>query len=154
MMVWVFIMSFCIAFVRFIYSLNRGGYLLPCTPPCLVAAVPVTYMYNVLLHSIETSCMGVCVMFVWMVLLIKKAALFIFHLFMFSQYLFHLCLSLPLSSYLGIYSCPCYYYPNRAGSSGRPSFTVACDFRTGSVPSDHWIKRGTALLMSLDNWCS
>lgn len=53
--------------------------------------------------------------------------------------------------FLGIYTCPCYYYPNRAGGSGRPSFVVACDLRSGHVPADHFIKRGTALLMSLDN---
>ncbi|KAK9398328.1 dynein heavy chain 2 axonemal [Crotalus adamanteus] len=50
----------------------------------------------------------------------------------------------------GIYSCPCYYYPNRAGSSGRPSFVIGVDLRSGAMPPDHWIKRGTALLMSLD----
>ncbi|XP_039193883.1 dynein heavy chain 2, axonemal isoform X2 [Crotalus tigris] len=50
----------------------------------------------------------------------------------------------------GIYSCPCYYYPNRAGSSGRPSFVIGVDLRSGAMPPDHWITRGTALLMSLD----
>ncbi|XP_032092528.1 dynein heavy chain 2, axonemal [Thamnophis elegans] len=50
----------------------------------------------------------------------------------------------------GIYSCPCYYYPNRAGTSGRPSFVIGVDLRSGAMPPDHWIKRGTALLMSLD----
>ncbi|XP_073903039.1 dynein axonemal heavy chain 2 isoform X4 [Castor canadensis] len=51
----------------------------------------------------------------------------------------------------GMYSCPCYYYPNRAGSSDRASFVIGIDLRSGAVTSDHWIKRGTALLMSLDN---
>ncbi|XP_053425882.1 dynein axonemal heavy chain 2 isoform X8 [Nycticebus coucang] len=51
----------------------------------------------------------------------------------------------------GMYSCPCYYYPNRAGSSDRASFVIGIDLRTGAMTSDHWIKRGTALLMSLDN---
>ncbi|XP_026582180.1 dynein heavy chain 2, axonemal-like, partial [Pseudonaja textilis] len=50
----------------------------------------------------------------------------------------------------GIYSCPCYYYPNRAGTSGRPSFVIGVDLRSGAMTPDHWIKRGTALLMSLD----
>ncbi|KAK2860339.1 hypothetical protein Q7C36_004505 [Tachysurus vachellii] len=50
----------------------------------------------------------------------------------------------------GMYSCPCYYYPLRSGA-GRPSFVVAIDLKSGAVPSDHWVKRGTALLMSLDN---
>uniref|UniRef100_A0A8C6DTU3 Dynein axonemal heavy chain 2 n=1 Tax=Moschus moschiferus TaxID=68415 RepID=A0A8C6DTU3_MOSMO len=51
----------------------------------------------------------------------------------------------------GMYSCPCYYYPNRAGSSDRASFVIGIDLRSGTMTSDHWIKRGTALLMSLDN---
>ncbi|NIG58441.1 dynein heavy chain 2, axonemal [Pontoporia blainvillei] len=48
----------------------------------------------------------------------------------------------------GVYSCPCYYYPNRAGSSDRASFVIGIDLRSGTMTSDHWIKRGTALLMS------
>ena len=52
--------------------------------------------------------------------------------------------------FTGIYSCPCYYYPNRAGGSGRASFIVAVDLKAGDMSSDHWTKRGTALLMSLD----
>ncbi|XP_075848159.1 dynein axonemal heavy chain 2 [Microtus pennsylvanicus] len=51
----------------------------------------------------------------------------------------------------GMYSCPCYYYPNRAGSSDRASFVIGIDLRSGAMTADHWIKRGTALLMSLDN---
>ncbi|XP_074081622.1 dynein axonemal heavy chain 2 isoform X3 [Macrotis lagotis] len=51
----------------------------------------------------------------------------------------------------GMYSCPCYYYPNRAGCADRASFVIGIDLRAGSMPPDHWIKRGTALLMSLDN---
>ncbi|XP_030635110.1 dynein heavy chain 2, axonemal [Chanos chanos] len=51
----------------------------------------------------------------------------------------------------GMYSCPCYYFPVRSGGAGRPSFVVAVDLKSGAVLSDHWIKRGTALLMSLDN---
>ncbi|KAL3846382.1 hypothetical protein ACJMK2_017380 [Sinanodonta woodiana] len=51
----------------------------------------------------------------------------------------------------GIYTCPCYYFPNRTGSMGRPSFVVAVELKTGGDKGpDHWIKRGTALLMSLD----
>ncbi|KAL8578353.1 Dynein heavy chain 2, axonemal [Nucella lapillus] len=50
----------------------------------------------------------------------------------------------------GIYTAPCYYYPNRAGSAGRPSFVVAVDLKAGEKPADHWVKRGTAILMSLD----
>ncbi|XP_039087571.1 dynein heavy chain 2, axonemal [Hyaena hyaena] len=51
----------------------------------------------------------------------------------------------------GTYSCPCYYYPIRAGSSDRASFIIGIDLRSGTMTSDHWIKRGTALLMSLDS---
>ncbi|XP_066267393.1 dynein axonemal heavy chain 2-like isoform X1 [Branchiostoma lanceolatum] len=51
----------------------------------------------------------------------------------------------------GIYACPCYYFPNRAGAAGRASFVVAVDLKTGAMPPDHWTKRGSALLMSLDH---
>nr|XP_021503796.1 dynein heavy chain 2, axonemal [Meriones unguiculatus] len=51
----------------------------------------------------------------------------------------------------GMYSCPCYYYPNRAGSTDRASFVIGIDLRSGAMTPDHWIKRGTALLMSLDS---
>ncbi|XP_067880132.1 dynein axonemal heavy chain 2-like [Heterodontus francisci] len=50
----------------------------------------------------------------------------------------------------GNYSCPCYYYSQRAGNSRHMSFVVGIDLRTGDKPPDHWIKRGTALLLSLD----
>jgi dynein heavy chain len=51
---------------------------------------------------------------------------------------------------INTYSCPCYYYPIRKGVVGRDSFMMNIDLRlepNGSA--DHWIKRGTALLMSL-----
>ncbi|MGH0188508.1 UNVERIFIED_CONTAM: hypothetical protein FKN15_030141 [Acipenser sinensis] len=51
----------------------------------------------------------------------------------------------------GTYACPCYYFPNRAGLSGRASFVVGVDLKSGAMQPDHWIKRGTALLMSLDS---
>ncbi|XP_069502374.1 dynein axonemal heavy chain 2 [Ambystoma mexicanum] len=51
----------------------------------------------------------------------------------------------------GMYACPCYYYPNRTGTAGRCSFVIGVDLKSGAMPADHWIKRGTALLMSLDN---
>ncbi|KAG5853299.1 hypothetical protein ANANG_G00071680 [Anguilla anguilla] len=50
-----------------------------------------------------------------------------------------------------MYSCPCYYFPVRSGGAGRPSFVVGVDLKSGAVSPDHWIKRGTALLMSLDH---
>ncbi|XP_031370853.1 dynein heavy chain 2, axonemal [Apis dorsata] len=49
----------------------------------------------------------------------------------------------------GLYSCPCYYYPQRCGDQGRPAFVVAVDLNSGPEGSDFWIKRGTALLLSL-----
>jgi dynein heavy chain len=64
----------------------------------------------------------------------------------------------------GIYNCPVYYYPVRAGTryvflygriviflthaivcSEKPSFIIAIDLKSGSQDSDYWIKRGTAL---------
>lgn len=50
-----------------------------------------------------------------------------------------------------LYVCPCYYYPNRNSGAGRPSFVVSVDLKTGEKQPDHWVKRGTALLMSLDS---
>ncbi|KAG8236115.1 hypothetical protein J437_LFUL000478 [Ladona fulva] len=49
----------------------------------------------------------------------------------------------------GIYICPTYYYPNRSGEGTRPSFVIAVELKSGSKPSDYWIKHGTALLLSL-----
>ena len=51
----------------------------------------------------------------------------------------------------GNYVCPCYYFPNRAGGGGRASFVVSVDLKVGEKSADHWCKRGTALLMSLDS---
>uniref|UniRef100_A0A1I8HFN9 AAA domain-containing protein n=1 Tax=Macrostomum lignano TaxID=282301 RepID=A0A1I8HFN9_9PLAT len=48
-----------------------------------------------------------------------------------------------------VYIAPCYYFPNRAGVSGRASYVVAVDLKSGEKQPDHWVKRGTALLMSL-----
>lgn len=52
---------------------------------------------------------------------------------------------------VGIYSCPCYYFPIRAGAPGRAAFVIAVDLKSGNESSDFWIKRGTALLLSLGN---
>ncbi len=49
-----------------------------------------------------------------------------------------------------MYVCPTYYYPNRAVGSGRASYVVSVDLKTGAATPDHYVKRGTALLMSLD----
>lgn len=53
--------------------------------------------------------------------------------------------------FIGLYSCPTYYFPIRAGAPGMPSFVVAVDLKSGTETSDYWIKRGTALLLSLAN---
>ncbi|XP_041842513.1 dynein heavy chain 2, axonemal [Melanotaenia boesemani] len=50
-----------------------------------------------------------------------------------------------------MYLCPCYYFPVRAGRAGQASFVVGVELKSGAVTPDHWIKRGTALLMSLDS---
>jgi dynein heavy chain len=52
----------------------------------------------------------------------------------------------------GVYPCPAYYYPNRAGEGGATawSYVITVDLKSGDHPTDHWIKRGTALLMSLE----
>lgn len=49
----------------------------------------------------------------------------------------------------GLYSCPCYYYSIRCGTGSRPSFVVAVDLKSGEEVSDFWVKRGTALILSL-----
>ncbi|XP_023311334.1 dynein heavy chain 2, axonemal [Anoplophora glabripennis] len=51
----------------------------------------------------------------------------------------------------GLYSCPCYYYPVRTGAAFRPAYVVAVDLKSGMETADFWIKRGTALLLSLAN---
>ena len=52
----------------------------------------------------------------------------------------------------GSYAAPCYYYPNRAGEGGAVawSYVIAVDLKAGEFHSDHWVKRGVALLMALD----
>ena len=49
----------------------------------------------------------------------------------------------------GSYQCPLYMYPVRTGSRERPSFMIMVDLKSGAGDSDFWIKRGTALLLSL-----
>lgn len=53
--------------------------------------------------------------------------------------------------FLGLYLCPVYYFPIRAGAANRPAYVVAVDLKCGQEGSDYWIKRGTALLLSLAN---
>jgi len=49
----------------------------------------------------------------------------------------------------GSYSCPLYMYPLRTGSRERPSFMLSIELKSGAAESDSWVKRGTALLLSL-----
>mmetsp|Transcript_6338 Transcript_6338/g.7546 ORF Transcript_6338/g.7546 Transcript_6338/m.7546 type:complete len:83 (+) Transcript_6338:4192-4440(+) len=48
-----------------------------------------------------------------------------------------------------VYECPTYYYPIRKGTVERDSYMMRIDLKLGESPSEHWIKRGTALLMSI-----
>jgi len=49
----------------------------------------------------------------------------------------------------GIYACPLYLYPVRTGSRERPSFMIWLELKAGQFTSDQWVKRGTALLLSM-----
>ena len=50
-----------------------------------------------------------------------------------------------------VYSSPCYYYPIREGNRERPSFMFYVDLKSGEFGPEFWIKRGTALLLSIDS---
>merc|ERR1712060_355639 len=49
----------------------------------------------------------------------------------------------------GSYSCPLYMYPLRTGSRERPSFMLNVEIKSGAQEPEAWVKRGTALLLSL-----
>jgi dynein heavy chain len=49
----------------------------------------------------------------------------------------------------GLYSCPLYMYPVRTGARERPSFMINVELRSGQAEPEHWVMRGTALLLSL-----
>lgn len=49
----------------------------------------------------------------------------------------------------GVYSCPLYMYPVRTGTRERPSFMINTELKCGTSEPDHWVMRGTALLLSL-----
>jgi dynein heavy chain len=49
----------------------------------------------------------------------------------------------------GLYSCPLYFYPVRTGTRERPSYMISLDLKSGAAEPDHWVMRGTALLLSL-----
>ena len=49
----------------------------------------------------------------------------------------------------GTYACPLYLYPVRTGTRERPSLVASVDLWHGAAEPDHWVMRGTALLLSL-----
>ena len=49
------------------------------------------------------------------------------------------------------YQCPLYVYGKRTGTRERPSFVCYVELHAGAAAPEHWIKRGTALLLSLAN---
>jgi len=49
----------------------------------------------------------------------------------------------------GMYQCPLYVYPIRTGTREVPSFMIEVDLKTGAQDPNFWVKRGTALLLSL-----
>ena len=61
---------------------------------------------------------------------------------------------LKLKSKKGVptYVCPCYMYPLRTGVRERPSYMFSITLNSGAHDSNFWVKRGTALLMSLADW--
>ena len=50
--------------------------------------------------------------------------------------------------HMDAYHCPLYLSPVRSGTPQRPSFVIAVDLDGGDKESDHWTKRGVALLLS------
>lgn len=50
-----------------------------------------------------------------------------------------------------IYQTPLFMYPIRTGSRERPSYMISVELKSGERDPDWWIKRGTALLLSLAN---
>jgi dynein heavy chain len=51
----------------------------------------------------------------------------------------------------GVYVCPLYMYPVRTGTRERPSFMIPVELKSGSMEPEFWVKRGTALLLSLSS---
>lgn len=51
---------------------------------------------------------------------------------------------------VNMYQCPAYYYPTRTGTVYKDSFQMWIDLKAGERSTDFWVKRGTAILMSLD----
>lgn len=78
-----------------------------------------------------------------------SSCLFLFVCHLWSRTLWFCCLN-SVSLSVGMYLCPCYLYPVRSGGAGQASFVVCVELKSGAVTPDHWVKRGTALVMSLN----
>ncbi|KAM8871594.1 dynein axonemal heavy chain 2 isoform 7-T7 [Synchiropus picturatus] len=50
-----------------------------------------------------------------------------------------------------VYVCPCFSSPQRSGSAAADLFVAAVYLKSGALTPDHWVKRGTALVLSLDH---
>jgi dynein heavy chain, axonemal len=49
----------------------------------------------------------------------------------------------------GIFECPLYMTQQRASIKGGSQLVLNVDLKTGSFEPEHWVLRGTALLLSL-----
>jgi dynein heavy chain len=49
----------------------------------------------------------------------------------------------------GIYQCPLYVWPVRGGTMSFVSFLMYVEVKSGAKDAEHWIKRGTAMLLAL-----
>ena len=47
------------------------------------------------------------------------------------------------------YTCPMYICPDRAGPSQSPSYFFSLNLNSGEKSSDHWVKRGVAILLTI-----
>lgn len=50
-----------------------------------------------------------------------------------------------------MYACPAYYYPQRKGTVTKDSYQLTLDLKSGDQQPNFWVKRGTAILLSLAN---
>jgi dynein heavy chain len=51
----------------------------------------------------------------------------------------------------GLYAAPLYLCPARGGTRERPSLVGSVELKAGGQEADHWVLRGTALLLALAN---
>lgn len=48
----------------------------------------------------------------------------------------------------GTYVCPLYATPARTGTAEQAGYVVSVPLHDGGMPADHWVLRGTAMLLS------